>query len=76
MIIRVGARQPSVSCVSTGRSRTARKHTTRPDIIIVRYLPILYSIRAYDGVFITNRTPQCLYIGSLLFITYTHYILT
>lgn len=76
MIIRVGARQPLVSCVSAGRSRTARKHTTRPDIIIVRYLPILYRIRAYEGVFITNGTPQCLYIGRLLFIIYTHYTLT
>lgn len=64
MIIRVGS---SVSCVSAGRSRTARKHTARPDIIIIiiRYLPI-YRIRAYDGVFITNETPQCLY--SILFI--------
>jgi len=73
MIIRVGARPALVSCVSAGRSRTARKHTTRADIIIVRYLPIYHNIRVYDGVFITNETPQCLYYSRIiLFIMYTH----
>lgn len=55
IIIRVGARPATVSCVSAGRSRTARKHDP------ARFYIIDYTVYvSSDGVFIADEFQQCL----------------